>query len=100
MEEIRQGKRALESLSAKLAQKELGDLLDGSQVVKDGVRVVAKKLQDISLDTMRTMGDSIKDQAPDTVAVLAAVAGGQNSVAVRVRQAGGRPGRPCRQPDP
>ena len=77
MEEIRQGKRALESLSAKLAQKELGDLLDGSQVVKDGVRVVAKKLQDISLDTMRTMGDSIKDQAPDTVAVLAAVAGGK-----------------------
>ena len=42
-----------------------------------GVNVIATKLDDVSMDTLRQMGDSIKERAPKMVAVLSTVSGGK-----------------------
>ena len=51
---------------------QLAEMLNISRDV-NGVNVIAVKLDDISMDTMRIMGDSIKERAPKTVAVLSTV---------------------------
>ena len=50
------------------------DLFNVSRDVK-GVNVVATKLEDATADVLRTMGDGIKEKAPNMVAVLSSVNG-------------------------
>ena len=74
MSDIREMNKNIDKLSAKLANMQLVDLFNLSRDVK-GVNVVAVKLDDVSVDTMRQMGDTIKEKYPKMVAVLSSVNG-------------------------
>ena len=63
MSDIREMNKNIDKLSAKLANMQLVDLFNLSRDVK-GVNVVAVKLDDVSVDTMRQMGDTIKEKYP------------------------------------
>lgn len=74
MNEMREMGKNIDKLSAKLANMQLVDLFNLSRDIK-GVNVVAVKLDDVSVDTMRQMGDTIKQKDPKMVAVLSSVNG-------------------------
>ena len=74
--EMRDLSKNVDKLSAKLANMQLVDLFNLSRDVQ-GVNVIATKLDDVSMDTLRQMGDSIKERAPKMVAVLSTVSGGK-----------------------
>ena len=76
MGEMRQMGKNLDKLSAKIANRQLFDLFNAARDVK-GVNVIAAKLDDINMDTMRQMGDTIKEREPNMVAVLSSVIGGK-----------------------
>ena len=74
MNELRDESKTIEKLNARLANMQLSTLLEGAKQV-GVVRVAAVKLEDMGMDALRAMGDGVKDQAPDMVAVLASAAG-------------------------
>ena len=74
--ELRAMNKKLEKLNGKIASMQMVDLLNISRDIK-GVNVVATKLEDATADVLRTMGDSIKEKAPNMVAVLSAVNDGK-----------------------
>lgn len=76
MGDMRELNKNMDKLSAKLANMQLVDLFNLARDVK-GVNVIAVKLDDVSMDTMRQMGDTIKQKAPKMVAVLSSVNDGK-----------------------
>ena len=70
--EIKQAQRDVEALNAKLASSKL-DAIINSAVTVGNVRVASAAFTDLSVDSVRTMGEMIKDKYPDMVAVLAVV---------------------------
>ena len=66
--------KQVEKLNGKIASMQMVDLFNVSRDVK-GVNVVATKLEDATPDVLRTMGDDIKEKAPNMVAVLSSVNG-------------------------
>ncbi|MGO5029605.1 alanine--tRNA ligase [Candidatus Agathobaculum pullicola] len=77
--ELRAMTKKIDKLNSRVASMQMVDLLNISRDVK-GVNVVASKLEDATADVLRTMGDSIKDKAPNMVAVLSAVNDGKISL--------------------
>lgn len=75
LEEIRDTNKKVEKLSAKVANMQMIDLFNLSRDVK-GVNVIAAKLEDVTPDMLRVMGDQIKEKAPKMVAVLSTVVDG------------------------
>lgn len=75
LEEIRDTNKKVEKLSAKVANMQMIDLFNLSRDVK-GVNVIAAKLEDVTPDMLRVMGDQIKEKAPKMVAVLSTVVEG------------------------
>ena len=75
LEEIRDTNKKVEKLSAKVASMQMIDLFNLSRDVK-GVNVIAAKLEDVTPDMLRVMGDQIKEKAPKMVAVLSTVVDG------------------------
>ncbi|MDO5142421.1 MAG: alanine--tRNA ligase [Eubacteriales bacterium] len=71
--------KKVEKLNTKVASMQMVDLLNVSRDIK-GVNVVATKLEDVSADVLRMMGDGIKEKAPNLVAVLSAVNDGKVSL--------------------
>ena len=71
MEEIRSMNKDITGLNDKIAKMQLADLLNVSIDVK-GVNVIATKLN-VTPEVMRSMGDAIKEKAPNAVAVLSIV---------------------------
>ena len=74
--ELRAMTKKVEKLNGKVASLQMVDLLNVARDVK-GVNVIATKLEDASAETLRTMGDNIKEKAPNMVAVLSAVNDGK-----------------------
>ena len=72
--ELREMAKNNDKLSSKIANMQLVNLFNMTTDVK-GVNVIAVKLEDTSMDTLRSMGDSIKERAPKMVAVLSTVTG-------------------------
>lgn len=70
--EIRESNKRVEKLNSKVANMQMIDLFNLSRDVK-GVNVIAAKLEDVTPDMLRVMGDRIKEKAPKTVAVLSTV---------------------------
>ncbi len=70
--EIKQAQRDVEALNAKLASSKL-DAIINSAVTVGNVRVASAAFTDLSVDSVRTMGEMIKDKYADMVAVLAVV---------------------------
>lgn len=75
LEEIRDTNKKVEKLSAKVANMQMIDLFNLSRDVK-GVNVIAAKLEDVTPDMLRVMGDQIKEKAPKMVAVLSTIVEG------------------------
>lgn len=70
--EIKTLEKRVSELNSKIASFQLDDILKNA-VPYNGCRVVAARLNGIKSDVLRTMGDQIKDKAPDIIAVLASV---------------------------
>ncbi len=74
MADLRAMNKKVEKLNGKIASMQMVDLFNVSRDVK-GVNVVATKLEDTNADMLRTMGDDIKEKAPNMVAVLSSING-------------------------
>jgi len=82
MSELKDAKREIESLDAKLASVKMKSLLENTEQV-GSVKLLVADLGDASPDSVRTLADSIKADRPDAVAVLGTRSGEKvNFVAV------------------
>ncbi|MBR6716939.1 MAG: alanine--tRNA ligase [Oscillospiraceae bacterium] len=72
--ELRTLARENEQLNQKLANSQLGSLFSGAAEI-NGIKIVSAMLSDVKPDTLRTLGDQIRDREPDVVALLAGVNG-------------------------
>ncbi len=67
--EIKDLEKQVAELNSKLASGQLDVVLDNAKAYKN-VRISSVKLSGVKPDVLRTMGDQIKDKAPDIIAVL------------------------------
>lgn len=75
MTENRELRHEIDKLKSKLARNSLDNVMDGAEEV-DGIKVVTKVLDDnVDMNTMREIGDSIKAKLPKSLIVLASKAG-------------------------
>ncbi|MFI3114999.1 MAG: alanine--tRNA ligase [Clostridia bacterium] len=82
MDNIKELQRQLQSVTSKMGNIQLASMINLSKDVC-GVNVLAVKVDDANMDTLKSMADTIKEQAPNMVAVLASVVDGKiNFVAV------------------
>ncbi|MBO7360897.1 MAG: alanine--tRNA ligase [Clostridia bacterium] len=72
--ELSAAKREIEALNAKLAATKLDSILAGAVTV-GSVRLAAVRLEGTATDVARSLGDSIRAEHPDTVAILAVCEG-------------------------
>ena len=72
--ELRDKTREIEKLNQKLANAQLADLFTGGKEI-NGIKVVSAMLSDVKPDTLRTLGDQIRDREPNVIALLAGVSG-------------------------
>ena len=68
--ELKALEKEVSELKGKLASTQLDSLFENAVSV-GSVRVIAAEIAGAKADILRTMGDSIKDKAPDAVAVIA-----------------------------
>ncbi len=69
-------KSELESTKSKMAQSAVGDVLNQVVEVK-GVNFLTVKLEDVDMNKLRELGDSLKEKLGEGVIVLASKAGGK-----------------------
>ena len=74
MQELKERNQQIEMLNEKLAAMQFGSLADNATEIK-GCRVVSAMMTDISTEALRAMGDKLRSEAPNTVAVLVGVNG-------------------------
>ena len=65
-----------EKLKAEIAKNQAGDILSKAQDV-NGVQVLAARMDNIDMNELRNLGDSLKEKLGDAVVVLASVADGK-----------------------
>ena len=70
--ELKALEKEVSELKGKLASTQLDSLFEGAVSV-GSIRVIAAEIAGAKADILRTLGDSIKDKAPDVVAVIAGV---------------------------
>lgn len=68
--ELKTLEKEVSELKGKLASTQLDSLFEGAVSV-GSIRVIAAEIAGAKADILRTLGDSIKDKAPDVVAVIA-----------------------------
>lgn len=71
-EAIRAKEKEIEELKKKLASDIVGDIMNSSIEV-DGIRVVSYKLEDMDMDSLRNIGDEVRNKLGSGVVVLASV---------------------------
>ena len=74
LSELKESRRALESLNAKLAGSKLSEIMKTAEDIK-GVRVAVAVLEGVAPDELRKMSDTVKSSDPLAVVVLASVNG-------------------------
>ena len=77
--ELKAQSREIESLQAQIANSKTKELFEHAASVK-GLRYIHAVLKDTAADSLRTLGDQVKADAPDVVAVFAASNEGKSSV--------------------
>ena len=77
--ELKAQSREIESLQAQIANSKTKELFERAVSVK-GLRYIHAVLKDTASDSLRTLGDQVKADAPDVVAVFAASNEGKSSV--------------------
>jgi len=70
--ELKEKDRVIEGLNAKIASMQVKELIDSATEVK-GVKVIKAVFENEGADSLRAMGDKIKDMYPNAVAVFGAV---------------------------
>ena len=70
--EVKALEKEVAELKGRIAATQLDALFEGAENV-GSVRIITAVLEDTAPDVLRSMGDRIKDKAPNAVAVLAAV---------------------------
>ena len=87
MGEIASLKKEIEALNNKIAASKLDGVLNSAKTIKS-VKLIAFNADGMDVDSARTLGDKIKAEHPDTVAVLAVNAHGKlNFIAVAGKDA-------------
>lgn len=88
MQELHESKREVESMKSKMAQSAASDIGKDAEVV-DGVTVIAQLLADgMDMNTLRGVGDSIKQNKENALIVLASKDGVKvNLVAMATKEA-------------
>ncbi len=81
--ELKEKDRTIEQLNAQLAASKIEGLFAGAKLV-GGVRVITAAFSDTSPNALRTMCDRVREQAPNCVAVFAAVNEGKLTFAATV----------------
>ena len=84
-ERLRAAEREVERLRGQVAASRAGDLLDQAQAL-DGTRVLAARVEAESKDTLRQLGDRLRDRLDSGVIVLGSVMNGQPSLLAMVTQ--------------
>ncbi len=79
LQDLREAGKDMEKLRTKLANRQLVDIFNMTCNVK-GVNVVAVKIDDVTPEILRKMGDTVKEKAPKMVAVLSCVIDGKVSL--------------------
>ena len=69
-DEVKALKREIDQLNSKLAGSRVDELINNAKVV-NGILVITADLGDMNVDAVRSLGDSIKDKKPESVAVFA-----------------------------
>ena len=69
-DEVKALKREIDQLNSKLAGSRVDELINNAKVV-NGISVITADLGDMNIDAVRSLGDSIKDKKPESVAVFA-----------------------------
>ncbi len=77
--ELKAQAREIESLQAQIANSKMKELFQNTTEIK-GLRYIHAVLKDTASDSLRTLGDQVKADAPDVVAVFAASNEGKASV--------------------
>lgn len=87
-EEVKNIKRELESLKSKLANSKLDDVINDSEEI-NGIKVITARLDDgLDMNSLRTVGDNIKQKFDSAVIVLASAAGEKvNLISMATKQA-------------
>ncbi len=81
MAELREKDKELEALSARLAGSQLEDIYKNKRDI-GGISLLTASLSDAKADTLRALGDQIKDREPGAVAVISNVAEGKGTIMV------------------
>ena len=91
MEELKETKREAESLKSRMAQAAAGDITDGAKEV-NGTKVVSRLMADgMDMNTLREVGDNLKQSLEDAVIVLASKDGAKvNIIAMATKTAVGK----------
>ncbi len=76
LSEQKELKKELEKLNAKLANWQVDGLFDSAELVK-GVKVITGSFSSTTADALRTMSDRVRENAPNSVAVFAAINDGK-----------------------
>lgn len=79
MSELRAKDRQIDELNGKLAEFQAAGLFDSAMQIGP-VRVTMAGMSGVKADALRTMGDRIRDSAPDMVAVLCGITDGKASI--------------------
>ena len=75
MEELRESKREVDSLKSRMAKDAVAGLMEEMDDV-DGIKVITKLLDDgMDMNTMREVGDNLKQKLPNALIVLASKVG-------------------------
>ena len=83
MSDLKAKDKEIDGLRAKIAEGQISDLVNQAQEIK-GVKLVAKVLRDMDNDSVRSLGDKLRDLMPNGVSVLACVNGAKATIAVAV----------------
>ena len=81
MKEIKELSSEIESLKAKAAKDALGDVTDEVKDIK-GVKLIAKKLSGVDMNSLRDLGDQLKTKLGEGVVVLASDSDGKVNLMV------------------
>ncbi|RWR15200.1 alanine--tRNA ligase [Siminovitchia fortis] len=77
--ELKELQRENESLTAKLAHVEAGSLIQKAKEI-EGIKVIVSQVQDADMNTLRNMGDDLKQQLGSGIVVLGSVQNGKVNI--------------------
>lgn len=79
MAELKEKNHEIAQLNEKLASMKFGDILKNAKEIK-GMKVVSAMLSDVKVDALRTMGDRVKENDPNVIAVFVSVYDGKGNM--------------------